>query len=99
MGHIAPVVGAIGHTAGSCRAIEYEAIDTSAIDDRRQVVDGTGVRRMPSKINRSRSFAPSRHNAQGSERRNVHLSEERKTQTRDGKRDTKEMVEHFVLET
>jgi hypothetical protein len=99
MGHIAPVVGAIGHTAGSGRAIEYEAIDTRAIDNRRQVVDGTGVRRVPRKINRRRSCALSRHKAKGSERRSVHFSEERKTETRDGKRDTKEKVEHSVLKT
>jgi hypothetical protein len=54
---------------------------------------------MPRKINRRRSCALSRHKAERSERRSVHLSEERKTEARDGKRDTKETVEHSVLET
>ncbi len=47
MGHITPVVGAVGRGGRGDRGIEDEAIDPRAIDDEAEIVDLGGMRRIP----------------------------------------------------
>jgi hypothetical protein len=67
--HITPIVGAVWHTGGSDRAVEYVAIDTGAIHDGSQVVDDRGFGSIPREVNRSGAITFGRCAPQRSKRK------------------------------